>query len=121
MATFNPSAAPVSTGNSENAEATTDMPSGDYLIRAVWFSRERNKQNTADYLRVKWEILAGPHSNKAFFANLSCQVEVGGVASRWMAISKGLEITESFEVGGEAGDKDFLRLIKILNATRSNC
>lgn len=113
MASFNPTVQSSSSDSSgESAKTDDTIPSGDYLVRAVWFDRCQNKAGTAEYLRVKWEILAGPKANTAFFANLSCKIEVEGVASRWRSLCKGLEITESFEIGGPEGDRDFARLIK---------
>ena len=112
MASFNPTVAPGNDSNGESAQSSDQIPSGDYLIRAVWFDRKENGKKDGEYLRIKWEILAGPHANTAFFANLSCKVHVDGVASRWRSICKGLGVEESFEVGGEKGDKDFARLIK---------
>lgn len=103
MASFDPGS------SSESKEV--DVPSGDYLVRAVWFDRKQNNAGDGEYLRVKWEIVAGPHAKATFFANLSCKTHVDGVASRWRSICKGLDITEKFEVGGSQGDKDFNRLI----------
>lgn len=111
MANFNPTVQSGDSSNGQNTQTSDSIPSGDYLVRAVWFDRNMSK-NGSEYLRVKWEILAGPQANTAFFANLSCKIEVDGVASRWRSICKGLGIEESFEVGGPQGDKDFARLVK---------
>lgn len=102
MASFDPGAA---------VSGEVEVPSADYLLRAVWFKREQNKAGDGEYLRVKWEIVAGNHTKATFFANMSCKIHVDGVAARWRSISKGLDITEAFEVGGAQGDKDFSRLV----------
>lgn len=104
MASFDP-------GSSTDSK-DVDVASGDYLVRAVWFDRTQNKARDGEYLRVKWEVVAGPLTGATFFANLSCKVATDGVAARWRSICKGLDITEKFEVGGAQGDKDFARLIK---------
>ena len=95
MSTFNPlAAAPTDQGASEQATVNENLPSGDYLIRIVWFSRQTSRADN-EYLRVKWEILAGEYANNAFFANLSCKVDAGGVRARWVSLCKGLNINEA--------------------------
>jgi hypothetical protein len=112
MATFNPTQS-VSSGAAEDkrAEVNQDLPGGDYLLRIVWFKREVSKAGN-EYLRLKAEVLSGPHTNSAFFTNLQCKIEMAPVAIRWKGLCRALGITDSFEIGGREGDADFLRLFK---------
>lgn len=116
MPTFDPEATPPSSdsggGTTERVETSNDIPSGDYIVRAVWFNSQFGRDSKKEYLRIKWEILAGAHANTGFFGNLSCSVDVGPVAARWRDMCKALGVTENFEIGGPAGVRDFARLFK---------
>jgi hypothetical protein len=115
MPTFDPSAKPDTSGgggSDERVETNDNIPSGDYLLRAVWFDSQFGKQSKKEYLRIKWEILAGEFAGTGFFGNLSCSVDVGPVAARWRDMCRALGISESFEIGGQAGVRDFARLFK---------
>lgn len=112
MPTFDPSPSASNETSTERVETSNDIPSGDYILRAVWFDSQVGKASGKEYLRIKFEILAGEHASTAFFGNLSCSVDVGPVAARWRGLCKALEITESFEIGGPSGVRDFARLFK---------
>jgi hypothetical protein len=114
MPTFDPEARPAPSGDgpTERVETSDTIPSGDYVIRAVWFDSKFGQQSQREYLRIKWEILAGEHAGTGFFGNLSCSVDVGPVAARWREMCKALGIVENFEIGGPDGIRDFARLFK---------
>lgn len=72
---------PKKNGEGGGGRSDASIPSGEYLLALVWFERRRSKRGN-DYLRAKYEVVAGQRAGATFFSNLSLDVASPGTAGR---------------------------------------
>lgn len=72
------------------------LAAGEYLVAMVWLKRAQGRNG--DYLRAKYQVCAGPHAGKTFFANVGLNVENEGTAGRLSVYCTCIGQTEAFDL-----------------------
>jgi len=96
---------------------STPVPSGEYIVVLRSFKRQVGKTGQRkEYLRCRWEIIAGKCRGKSFFSNMALDVTVEGTANRWRILMEACGVDEEFELGSmkegtqDEGDDNIRRL-----------
>ena len=101
-------------GGGQRGEA--GVPADDYISVLKGFKRAQGKTSGKDYLRMRWQVIAGPQKGKTYFCNMSCDLSKDGTVARWQSLIEGCGVDEEFELGSrregthEEGDENIKRL-----------
>lgn len=85
-----------------------NLPPGEYLIALRWFERKRAQSGQSDYLRCRYEVIAGPAKGASFFANLSLNVEKAGAANRLFYFCKSAGVKGKIPLSDDAQLASFI-------------
>lgn len=62
-------------------EPDVPIAPGDYMLALVWFQRKYGRKG--DYLRCRFQVIAGPLKGQGFYANMGLDLSNRGTSVRW--------------------------------------
>lgn len=78
------------------------VPAGEYLIVMRGFERKTAKQSGKDYLRCRFQVIAGPAKGKSFFDSVSLDTDNSGSMFRLSLLAEQCGQTEAFDLDLDA-------------------
>lgn len=86
-------------GGGAGGDEPDRVPAGVYIVAMKSFKRAQNKAKTADYLRCRWVVCAGPCEGRQFWSNMSLNLTTEGTVNRWRILMEACQLEEEIELG----------------------